>query len=110
MQSREQLQLQDATNDESQETVPPDLETINQTTPSDTINRLAELLFGIYNRPSALTLMLRPVSTTTLTFDVKSEKFEFFEHLLNTMMQMQPDMTKTIKIKHFHSLLRKSAL
>ena len=58
------------------------------------------------NRPSAQTLMVRPVSTTTLTFDGKSEKFELFEDLFHTMIKMQPDMTKTMKLNHFHSLLR----
>ena len=62
------------------------------------------------NRPSAQTLMVRPVSTTTLTFDGKSEKFELFEDLFHTMIKMQPDMTETMKINHFHSLLRKNAL
>ena len=54
--------------------------------------------------------MVRPVSTTTLTFDGKSEKFELFEDLFHTMIKMQPDMTETMKINHFHSLLRKNAL
>ena len=74
------------------------------------INRLAEVLVGMNNRPSTQTLMVRPVSTTTLTFDGKSEKFEFFEDLFHTMIKMQPDMTETMKINHFHSLLRKNAL
>ena len=54
--------------------------------------------------------MVRPVSTTTLTFDRKSEKFELFEDLFHTMIKMQPEMTETMKINHFHSLLRKNAL
>ena len=54
--------------------------------------------------------MVRPVSTTTLTFDDKSEKFELFEDLFHTMIKMQPDMTETMKINHFLSLLRKNAL
>ena len=62
------------------------------------------------NRPSAQTLMVRPVSTNTLTFDGKYEKFELFEDLFHTMIQMQPYMTETMKINHFHSLLRKNAL
>ena len=62
------------------------------------------------NRPSAQTLMVRPASTTRLTFDGKSEKFVFLEDLVYTMIKMQPEMTETMKIKHFHSLLRKNAL
>ena len=50
MQPFKPLQGQDSTNDVSQDTVLPVLETTNQTTRSDTINRLAEVLVG--NRPS----------------------------------------------------------
>ena len=110
MQSREPLQRHNSTDHESQETIPQFPETTTPTTPSDPINRLAEVLVGMNNRSSAQTLMVRPVSTTTLTFDGKSEKFELFEKLFHTMITMQPDMTETIKINHFHSLLRKNAL
>ena len=95
---------------QSQDTVPQVLETTTPTTPSDPINRLAEVLVGMNNRPSAQTLMVRPVSTTTPTFEGKSEKFELFEDLFHTMIKMQPDMTEAMKINHFHSLLRKNAL
>ena len=77
--------------------------------PIDPINRLADVM-GMNNKPSAQTLMVRPVNTTTLTIDDKSEKFELFEDLFHTMIKMQPDMTETMKINHFHSLLRKHAL
>ena len=62
------------------------------------------------NRPSAQTLIVRPISTTTLTFDGNSEKFELFEDLFHTMNKMQPHMTEAMKINHFHSLLRKNVL
>ena len=78
--------------------------------PIDPINRLADVIMGMNNKPSAQTLMVRPVNTTTLTFDGKSEKFELFEELFHTMIKMQPDMTETMKINHFHSLLRKNEL
>ena len=109
MQPREPLQHQNSANEESQDPEPSVNETTNTTTPTDPINRL-EVLVGINHRPSAQTLMVRPVSTTTLTFDGKSEKFELFEDLFHTMIKMQPDMTETMKINHFHSLLRKNAL
>ena len=105
MQSREPLQHQNSYNNESQDLGPQVPETPKSTTPSDPINRLAEVLVGMNNRPSAQTLMVRPVSTTTLTFDGKSEKFELFENLFHTMIKMQPDMTEKMKINHFHSLL-----
>ena len=110
MHSRAPLQRQNSNNDESQDTVPQVPETTTPTIPSDPINRLAEVLVGMNNRPSAQTLMVRPVSTTTLTFEGKSEKFELFEDLFHTMIKMQPDMTETMKINHFHSLLQKNAL
>ena len=110
MQSRDPLQRQNSNNDESQDTIPQVSEATTPTTSSDPINRLAEVLVGMNNRPSTQTLMVRPVSTTTLTFDGKSEKFELFEDLFHTMVKMQPDMTETMKINHFHSLLRKNAL
>ena len=110
IQSRDPLQRQKSNNDESQDTVPQVPETTTPTTPSDPINRLAEVQVGMNHRPSAQTLMVRPVSTTTLTFDGKSEKFELFEDLFHTKIKMQPDMTETLKINHFHSLLRKNAL
>ena len=75
--------------------------------PIDPINRLADVNMGMNNKPSAQTLMVRPVNTTTLTFDGKSKKFELFEDLFYTMIKMQPDMTEPMKINHFHSLLRK---
>ena len=54
--------------------------------------------------------MLKPVSTNTLVFDGKKEIFELFEHLIHTMLTMQPEMTEAVKINHFHAHLRKDAL
>ena len=54
--------------------------------------------------------MLKPVSTRTLIFDGKNEKFELFEDLFDTMLKMQPEMTEAMKINHFHAHLRKEAL
>ena len=45
-----------------------------------------------------------------MTYDGKSEKFELFEDLFDTMIKMHPVMTEQMKINHFHSLLRKGAL
>ena len=91
-------------------TVPTNNRDVPFEAPMDPINRLADVIMGINNKPSAQTLMVRPVNTTTLTFDGKSEKFELFEDLFHTMIKMQPDMTETMKINHFHSLLRRNAL
>ena len=86
----------------------------NQTltsSPQDPIRRLADVLVNMQNRPNTNTpLTIRPVNTTTMTFDGKSEKFELFEDLFHTMIKMQPEMNEQMKINHFHSLLRKGAL
>ena len=54
--------------------------------------------------------MLKPVSTNILTFDGKKEKFELFGNLFHTMLKMQPEMTKAMRINCFHAHLRKEAL
>ena len=78
---------------------------------NNSINRLADAIAGIttQHRPQAAT-MLKPVSTNTLIFDGKNEKFELFEDLFHTMLKMQPEMTEAMKINHFHAHLRKEAL
>ena len=109
MHSREETQNSHSPRIQTLENVPPVQETdVNDG--SDPIRRLADVLVGMNNKSSTQTLMVRPVSTTTLTFDGKSEKFELFEDLFHTMVKMQPEMTETMKINHFHSLLRKNAL
>ena len=78
---------------------------------NNSINRLAHAIAGIatQQRPQAPT-MLKPVSTKTLIFDGKNEKFEVFEDLFHTMLKMQPEMTEAMKNNHFHAHLRKNAL
>ena len=78
---------------------------------NSSISCLADAIAGIatQQRPQAAT-MLKPVSTNTLIFDGKNEKFELFEDLFHTMLKMQPEMTEAMKIYHFHAHLRKEAL
>ena len=78
---------------------------------NNSIMRLVDAFAGIatQQRPQAAT-MLKPVSTNTLIFDGKIEKFDFFEDLFHTMLKMQPEMTEAMKINHFYGLLRKEAL
>ena len=94
----------------SPNTSPKDQEAIGPNPAIDPLTRLAVVLTGMTNKQTPQTLMVRPVSTTTLTFDGKSEIFELFEDLFHTMIKIQPEMTETMKINHFHSLLRKNAL
>ena len=77
-------------------------------TPQDPNNRLAEQLVILQNKTQSMTI--RPVTTTPMTFDGESEKFEQFKDLFHTMIKMQPAMTQQMKINRFHSLLRKGAL
>ena len=69
---------------------------------NNSINRLAQAVAGIatQQRPQAATI-LKPVSTSTLVFDGKIEKFELFEDLFHTMLKMQKEMTEAMKINHF---------
>ena len=78
---------------------------------NNSINHLADAIAGIttQQRQQAAT-MLKPVSTNTLIFDGKNEKFELFEDLFHTMLKMQPEMTEAMKMNHFHAHLRKKAL
>ena len=78
---------------------------------NNSINRLADAIAGIatQQRPQAA-IILKAVSTNTLIFDGKNEKFELFEDLFHTMLKMQPEMTKAMKFNHFHAHLRKEAL
>ena len=118
MQSRNKVPHQQCVNDDTLDTtisaqippVPTNNRDVSSDAPIDPINRVADVIMGMNNKPSAQTLMVRPVSTTTLTFDGKSKKFELFEDLFHTMIKMQPNMTETMKINHFHLMLRKNAL
>ena len=76
----------------------------------DPINRLADVLTSMQNRPRVQQLSIRQVNANTMTFDSKSELFELLEDLIHTMIKMQPEMSEQTKINHFHSLLRKGAL
>ena len=78
---------------------------------NNSINHLADAIAGIatQQRPQAAT-MLEPVSTNTLIFDGKNEKFELFEDLFHTMLKVQPEMTEAMKINQFHAHLRKEAI
>ena len=78
---------------------------------NNSITRLLDTIAGIATQqlPQAAT-MLKPVSTNTLLFDGKNETIEFFEHLIHTMLKMQPQMTEAMKIYHFHAHLGEEAL
>ena len=74
-------------------------------------NPPVEAIAGIATQqPPQAATMLKSVSTNTLIFDDKNEKFDFFEDLIHSMLRIQPKMTKATKNNHFHAQLRKEAL
>ena len=101
------LQMQQSNHNVSLDTILPAPDPEVPETHQHPLNRLADVLVNlqiIHN------MTIRPVQTTPMTFDGKSQKFELFEDLFHTMIKMQPAMTEQIKINHFHSLLQKGAL
>ena len=78
---------------------------------NNSINRLADAIAGIatQQRLQAATV-LKTVSTNTLILHGKNDKFVLFEDLFHTMLKMQPEMTETMEINHFHAHLQKEAL
>ena len=104
-------QYQNLSTEVSRDNNLPEVEQIPRNQNSDannSKNRLVDAIAGIatQQRPQAAT-MLKPVSTNTLFFDGKIEKFDFFEDLFHTMLKMQPEMTEAMKINHFHAHLQK---
>ena len=102
------LERQQSNHNVSLDTTLPAPEREVPATPQDPLNRLADVLVNLQNKPQTMTI--RPVQTTPMTFDGNSEKFELFEDLFHTMIKMQPAMTEQMKLNPFHSLLRKGDL
>ena len=107
-------QNQNLSTQKSQDNSLPMLEQTPRNQNSDaniSINRLADAIAGIstQQRPQAAT-MLKPVSTKTLIFDGKIEKFDLFEDLFHTMLKMQPEMTEAMKYNYFNAHLRREAV
>ena len=106
--SQSDIQRQESAHDTTMDTTLPLAEPVTAEQSQDPINRLADVLVNLQNKPQSMTI--RPVTTNPMTFDGKTEKFELFEDLFHTMTKMQPPMTEQMKINHFHSLVRKGAL
>ena len=79
---------------------------------SNPINKLAEAIASIASQQWLQTssAILKPTTTNILIVDGKNFKFELFEGLFQTLLKMQPEMSKAMKINHFHSFLPKDAL
>ena len=82
------LQRQQSTHDITMDTTLPIAETVPVKQLQDPINRLTDVLVNIQNKQQSM--MTRPVTTTPMTFDRKTEKFELFEDLFDTMIEIQP--------------------
>ena len=87
-QSREDPQSQDHKNHASQDNSHNVQETTGPNATLDTLTRLADVLVGMNTKQFKQTLMVRPVRTTTLTFDGKSEKLKLIEDLFHTMIKI----------------------
>ena len=106
--SHPNLQRQESTHKVSLDTTLPAPEPEVLSTLQDPLNILADVLANLQNKPQSMTI--RPVTTTPITLDNKSEKIEPLEDLFHTMIKIQPIVTEQMKINHFFSVLRKGAL
>ena len=106
--SHPNLERQESSHNVSLDTTLPAPEPEVPKTSQDPLYRFADVLVNLQNKPQSMTI--RPVTTTPVTCDGKSEKFELFEDLFHTMIKIQPVMTNQMKSNHFHTLLRKGAL
>ena len=80
------------------------------TKPLDPVNQIALALEKLANKISPQSLF-HPKNTLTFNREnEKNEKFEYFEDLFHTTLRMQPNLTKAMKINHFHAHLRGLAL
>ena len=71
---------------------------------------VARTLFATDKNDGTALPMPKALTASLLTFDGKSEKFEFFEDLFHNNIKMYPHLTEIQKTNYFHSLLRGDAL
>ena len=64
---------------------------------------------NLHNNINRISKLPKSLTTTMLTFDGKSEKFELFEDLFQTSLKIHNQLTKEDRIKYFHSLMRGDA-
>ena len=68
-----------------------------------TIYRLDKAIVGITSQqvPQANTKLTQPASSNGVIFSGKNENCQWFGHLLQTMLRLQPQMSEPKKINHF---------
>ena len=64
----------------------------------------------VNNNSNRISKLPESFTTTMPTFDGKSEKFELFEDLFQTSLEIDNQLTEEHKINYFHHLLRGDAL
>ena len=62
------------------------------------------------NNISRVSKLPKSLTTTMPTFDGKSEKFELFEDLFQTSLEIHNQLKQEDKVNYFHSLMRADAL
>ena len=62
------------------------------------------------NNISGISKLPKSLTSTTPTFDGKSEKFGLFEDMFRTSLKIHNQLTEEDKIDYFHSLMRGDAL
>ena len=65
---------------------------------------------NFHNNIMRISKLPKSLTTTTPTFDGKSEKFELFEDLFQTSLRIHNQLTEEDRINYFHSLMRGDAL
>ena len=65
---------------------------------------------NFHNNINRFSKLPKSLTTTMLTFDGKSEKFELFEDLFPTSLKIHNQLTEEDRINYFHSLMRGDAL
>ena len=65
---------------------------------------------NVNNTGNRISKLPKSLTTTMSTFDGKSEKFELFEDLFQTILRIHNHLTEGDKVKNFHSLMRGDAL
>ena len=65
---------------------------------------------NFHNNINRISKLQKSLTTTTPTFDGKSEKFELFDDLFQTSLKIHNQLTEEDRINYFHSLMRGDAL
>ena len=65
---------------------------------------------NVNNNSNRISKLPKSLTTTMLTFDGKSEKFELFKDLFQTSLKIHNQLTEEDKLHFFHSLMRGDAL